>query len=264
MPKGHVHPRTVTCKACGNEFVSDRTGKASFYCRTPECDELRKTQKIVVKNTGTWATTGSPRRVKQEEHDELVIRRIKGRRRKADDALVKTELRLQRDIDRMEARFQRIEDREREKAHRAWKRQLDREARAAERERQKHEERVARNRRKANEKRIEAIRKRTRKRGLECFGPIFDNPDKMILFDELMEVMELASVTPSEQIEAKKALVKITRAESQVEQHHGWQLLAAVSLKMADRFRPRQDRDPHVGVPDEDAEYVEDETLVPA
>lgn len=104
-----------------------------------------------------------------------------------------------------------------------------------ERRRKAEEDRL----RKASAKRLEAIRKRTRKRGLESFAPIFDDPDQMILYDELMEVMERAASTPAEKIEAKKALVKITHAESRAEQHDGWQQLAAVSLKMADRFRPR-------------------------
>lgn len=38
MPKGHVEPRTVVCRHCGDEFVTSKVGKAAFFCRTPDCD----------------------------------------------------------------------------------------------------------------------------------------------------------------------------------------------------------------------------------
>lgn len=41
MPKGRVEPRTVACRHCGSEFVSDKIGKASFFCRQPDCDLSR-------------------------------------------------------------------------------------------------------------------------------------------------------------------------------------------------------------------------------
>jgi hypothetical protein len=41
MPRGRVEPREVECRACGVTFVSDRCGKAAFYCRRPECDSAR-------------------------------------------------------------------------------------------------------------------------------------------------------------------------------------------------------------------------------
>jgi hypothetical protein len=269
MPKGRAEERQFTCKNCGSLFTTDKVGKATWYCRSEVCDADRRAQGASIKPVGSYvpgsqARRGAGRR-RREEHDEQYLRRrLKPGRKNVTDVLVKTELRLQRDIERVDARYERAAEREREKEHRAWVRSLARQQRRAEREEEKRQARVERNRRKANEKRLAEIRKRTRRRGLEAFGPIFDDADQMILFDELMEVMALAAVTPSEKIEAKKALVKITKAESQDEQHRGWQLLAAVSLKMADRFRPRQDRDPHMMIPDDDGESANDRTLVTA
>src|SRR4051812_27795741 len=41
MPKGHVEARTVVCRQCGSEFVTTKVGKASFFCRSEECDLSR-------------------------------------------------------------------------------------------------------------------------------------------------------------------------------------------------------------------------------
>lgn len=41
MPKGVVASRTVECRACEQEFVTDKAGRASWYCQRPECRERR-------------------------------------------------------------------------------------------------------------------------------------------------------------------------------------------------------------------------------
>lgn len=50
MPKGRVEPRTVVCRSCGSEFVSDRAGKAAFYCGSDECNAMRATARRVRTN----------------------------------------------------------------------------------------------------------------------------------------------------------------------------------------------------------------------
>jgi hypothetical protein len=56
MPKGRVEPRTVECRCCGHEFVTDRAGKAAFYCGSKECNLLRAEQKRTRGTTQRRAT----------------------------------------------------------------------------------------------------------------------------------------------------------------------------------------------------------------
>jgi hypothetical protein len=57
MPKGRVEPREVTCRACGVEFVTDRPGKAGWYCHGEECDARRKAERHVTPNPNGRHTT---------------------------------------------------------------------------------------------------------------------------------------------------------------------------------------------------------------
>jgi hypothetical protein len=59
MPKGRVAPREMTCRACGSVFVTDKVGKASFYCREAVCDERRRVEGIRVR-TVRGSFTSSP------------------------------------------------------------------------------------------------------------------------------------------------------------------------------------------------------------
>ena len=40
--RGRVEPRTVTCKACGREFVTDKVGRPAWYCQQPDCNVERE------------------------------------------------------------------------------------------------------------------------------------------------------------------------------------------------------------------------------
>jgi hypothetical protein len=37
MPKGRTTPRELVCKSCERPFVTDRMGRAAFYCRREDC-----------------------------------------------------------------------------------------------------------------------------------------------------------------------------------------------------------------------------------
>lgn len=50
MAQALTPERKVTCRACGQPFRTARTGKGAYYCRLPECDEMRRATGFTVPN----------------------------------------------------------------------------------------------------------------------------------------------------------------------------------------------------------------------
>jgi hypothetical protein len=82
MPKGVVAPREVQCRSCGLDFVTDRAGKAGWYCRRPECVKTRKRpprrqrerKTVMVDELGRPLNAKLPKRGPLEEDLEVVLR----------------------------------------------------------------------------------------------------------------------------------------------------------------------------------------------
>lgn len=66
MPKGHVQERDCICRACGATFRTTKVGKASFFCRTPECDEARG----AIRRAETEAERSERQLARQREQEE--------------------------------------------------------------------------------------------------------------------------------------------------------------------------------------------------
>jgi hypothetical protein len=64
MPKGRVAPREMTCRACGSVFVTDKSGKAAYYCRTEACDERRQVVGVRVRNEHGYTVRTGPARLR--------------------------------------------------------------------------------------------------------------------------------------------------------------------------------------------------------
>lgn len=114
----------------------------------------------------------------------------------------------------------------------------DRQRRVTEREEAK---------RSADEKRRETIERKMRERGLEIFAEVFDSPDQMMMVQDILEVAELAATVEPSNDELKKALTALSRAEGRHGHHRAAQRLAALFLRLSDRWRPRAEgREPAV------------------
>lgn len=114
MPKGRVEPREVTCRACGVEFVSDRPGKAGWYCRSEECDARRKAERLVTPNPNGRHT--AEQRAAAQAHREAERAAAEHRRR--------DEAETRRNRARAEAEAQR-QDGVRQRRLAALRRELD-------------------------------------------------------------------------------------------------------------------------------------------
>jgi hypothetical protein len=204
MPQGRVPAREVVCRACGEPFVTERSGKAAFYCRRPGCDEARAASRLVVHNSyrsGGPAGSAGARRL------QVVALRV---------------MREQARRERERARFERQWRREVE----AWVRAREapeRRRRAAmarrrEREARKRADRLARERGRARERaRREAERLRVRVQDAQGRA--------QTLADQLAELERRAG------IERPVEAVPVPVADEQ---------LARVAVLLADRPRDRE------------------------
>lgn len=216
MPKGRVEPREVICKACAEPFVSDRAGRAAFFCHRTECDEERE------------------------------------RARKARHAAEKATRAAQRQQDRQRRRIRLDHERAaaREEKERARKARV-----VAEREERERQRRVQR----ATEVRQRAIEVKLRKKGLEIFAPIMDDPDQMKMVMDILEIVQLASgLTDPSWVELRKAITAVAHAkpEGREKSHVALKRLSAVAMRMADTMRTHTTREPKIETEEPDRELV--------
>ena len=106
-----------------------------------------------------------------------------------------------------------------------------------------------------------AIEKKARKKGLEIFGPIMDDPDQMVMVADILEISQLASeLRDASWLELRKAITRlaVARPEGRAASHAALKHLSAVAMKMADMTRVHATRDP---TPADEAEDDERELV---
>lgn len=241
MPKGRVEPRECICRACAVPFITDKVGKAAFLCHRTECDEARERER----------KAGSERRARQRQNETEARRR-----QREDDRRQQREQRVQ---DREERERQRLQEREDAKAERERQQYLARIRRHArrieereERARQRKAERIATARRKA-------LEKKARKKGLEIFAPIMDDPDSMLLIADILEISKLASeLRGPTWVDLRKAVTRVASAkpDGREASHEALKHLSAVAMRMADLTRTHATRDPNPEASEPEPELV--------
>jgi hypothetical protein len=158
-------------------------------------------------------------------------------------------------------------DAARERARKS-RRRAEVESRARQREQEAAERREERERQRriqrATEARRKAVAAKLRKKGLEVFAPIMDDPDQKLMLADILEIVELASEhTDPGWVDLRKAItaVAVARPEGREKSHAALQRLSAVAMKMADSLRTHATRDPK---PDEDLAEDDEPALVAA
>lgn len=142
--------------------------------------------------------------------------------------------------------------RTREAAERRAQRERER---ALEREERARRRKVAR----AAQARQKTIEAKLRKKGLEIFAPIMDDPDQMKMVIDILEICELASgLRDTGWVELRKAITAVAHAkpEGREASHRALKRLSAVSMRMADTMRTHAVRDPKVEEAEGDRELV--------